>query len=141
MQYTIEHHLVWVPKYRASTIGGDVIRCLREVFTPIAREHNFHIDTLEVMEDYVHIFIEAPPAYSPAKIVQILKSISTREVFKKFPEMKRFVWSWKIRSEGYFVKGIGENVTADIIRKNIEYQKQEEKSSQLIMLEKSKHEH
>ncbi|TLN17850.1 hypothetical protein FDZ71_06070 [bacterium] len=29
---------------------------------------------------HVHLFIEAGPAYSPAQVVQILKSISAREV-------------------------------------------------------------
>jgi REP element-mobilizing transposase RayT len=33
----------------------------------------------------VHIFIEAPPRYSPSQIVQTLKSISVRKVFKRHP--------------------------------------------------------
>ena len=31
---------------------------------------------MEVIEDHVHIFVEAPPVYSPAQVVQILKSVS-----------------------------------------------------------------
>ena len=38
------------------------------------------LDTMEEMEDHVHVFLEAPPRYSPAQVVQIMKSISAREV-------------------------------------------------------------
>ncbi len=123
--YDLKYHLVWVPKYRARILGGEVSRYLKEVFEQIAEEYEFHIDTMEVMEDHVHIFIEAPPSYSPSELVQVLKSISAREVYKKFPKMKKAMWSGKIWNEGYFVRSVGDKVTADVIRKYIKYQKQE----------------
>ncbi|MFH1087471.1 MAG: IS200/IS605 family transposase [Chloroflexota bacterium] len=102
----------------------------------MAEEYEFHIDTMEVMEDHVHLFVEAPPAYSPARLVQVIKSISAREVYRKFPKMMEAMWSGKIWNEGYFVRSVGDKVTADIIRKYIEYQKHEDKGSQLRMLER-----
>lgn len=135
--YDLKYHLVWVPKYRAHILGGEVSRYLKEVFARIAEEYEFHIDTMEVMEDHVHIFIEAPPSYSPAQLVQVLKSISAKELYKKFPDMRKEMWSGKIWNEGYFVRSVGDKVTTDIIRKYIEYQKQEDKApKQLRMLEK-----
>jgi putative transposase len=110
---------------------------LKEVFRRIAEEYEFHIDTMEVMEDHVHVFVEAPPGYSPAQLVQVFKSISAREVYKKFPKMRREMWSGKIWSDGYFVRSVGDKVTADVIRRYIEYQKQEENPEQLRMFEKT----
>ena len=133
--YDLKYHLVWVPKYRAQVLGGEVSRYLKEVFQRIAEEYEFHIDTMEVMEDHVHVFIEAAPSYSPAQVVQILKSISAREVYRKFPAMRKAMWSGKIWSDGYFVRSVGDKVTADVIRQYITYQKREE-ARQLIMLEK-----
>ena len=133
--YDLKYHLVWVPKYRAHILRGEVAQYLKEVFRQIAEEYEFHIDTMEVMEDHVHVFIEAPPAYSPARLVQVLKSISAREVFKKFGEMRREMWSGKIWSDGYFVRSVGDKVTADVIRKYIQYQKQESNPEQLRMFE------
>jgi putative transposase len=137
--YDLKYHLVWIPKYRANILGGEVSRYLKEVFARIAEEYEFHIDTMEVMEDHVPIFIEAPPSYSPARLVQVLKSISAKELYKKFPDMRKEMWSGKIWNEGYFVRSVGDKVTADIIRKYIEYQKHEDKApKQLRMLEKSR---
>ena len=132
--YELKYHLVWVPKYRARILGGEVDRYLKEVFEQIAEEYGFHIITVEIMEDHVHILIEVPPSYSPSEIVQVLKSISAREIFKKFPKMKKMMWSGKIWNEGYFVRSIGDKVTAEVIKKYIRYQKQEENPKQTKMM-------
>ena len=42
---------------------------------------------MEVMGDYNHLFIGAPPGYAPSENVQIMKSISAKKIFKEFPEV------------------------------------------------------
>jgi len=91
---------------------------------------------MEVMEGHVHIFIAVLPRYSPAQVVRVLKSVSAREVFKKFAKLRGQLWAGEFWSDGYFVRSVGDKVTADIIRKYIEYQIHEDNSSQLRMFEK-----
>ena len=134
--YDLKYHLVWIPKYRKEILGGEIREYLKEVFEQIAQEYEFEIDTIEIVEDHVHIFVGAPPRYSPAKLVQIMKSISAREVFRKFPKLRKQLWAGELWSDGYFVRSVGDNVIADVIRKYIEYQTHEENSSQLKMFEK-----
>ena len=110
---------------------------LKEVFQRIAEEYELVIDTMEVMEDHVHIFVEVPPRYSPARVVQTMKSISAREVFKEFPEIRKQLWAGELWNDGYFVRSVGDKVTADIIRKYIKYQTHEADSRQLGMFENS----
>ena len=135
--YDLKYHLVWIPKYRAHILTSEVTEYLKEVFREIAEEYEFSIDTMEVMEDHVHVFIGAPPRYSPSQLVQILKSISARELFRKYPRMRKEMWSGKIWSDGYFVRSVGDAVTADIIRKYIEYQRRESSPEQLRMFKKA----
>ena len=134
--YDLKYHLVWVPKYRVHILKGDVAEYLKEVFEEIVQEYEFWIDTMEVMEDHVHIFVEAPPRYSPSELVQIMKSISAREIFKKFRKIKKQMWSGEIWNDGYFVRSVGDKVTSDMIRKYIKYQQHEDKSLQLRMFQK-----
>jgi len=73
--YDLKYHMVWVPKYRKMILKGDLEKRVREVFAEIAERYGFEIDTMEVKEDHVHLFLSALPLYSPAWVVQIIKSI------------------------------------------------------------------
>ena len=135
--YDLKYHVVWIPKYRKDVLSGEVGEYLKGVFQRIAEEYELVIDTMEVMEDHVHIFVEVPPRYSPARVVQIMKSISAREVFKEYPEIRKQLWAGELWNDGYFVRSVGDKVTADIIRKYIKYQTHEADSRQLGMFENS----
>jgi len=135
--YDLKYHLVWIPKYRKDILDKEVSDHLKAVFNKIAEEYNFNIDTMEVMEDHVHIFVEVPPRYSPARVVQVMKSISAREVFSKFPNLRKQLWAGEMWNDGYFVRSVGDKVTADIIRKYIEYQAHADDSIQLNMFDSS----
>ena len=135
--YDLKYHLVWIPKYRKHILKEEISGYLKEVFRQIAEEYEFRIDTMEVMEDHVHIFVEVPPKYSPARVVQIMKSISAREAFSKFPDLRKQLWAGELWNDGYFVRSVGDKVTADIIRKYIEYQTHEDDSIQLNMFDSS----
>jgi len=135
--YDLKYHLVWVPKYRKHVFDDEMREYVKEVFRQIAEEYEFSIDIMEVMEDHVHVFIEAPPRYSPSDIVQTMKSISAREVFKRYPKLRKQLWAHELWNDGYFVRSVGDKVTADIIRKYIEYQTRQDDASQLKMFERS----
>jgi len=135
--YDLKYHLVWTPKYRRDIFREEIAIYVKEIFGRIAEEYEFRIDTMEVVEDHVHIFLEAPPRYSPAEIVQIMKSICAREVFKKFPKLGEQLWAHELWNDGYFVRSVGDKVTSDIIRKYIEYQTHENSSNQLKMFERA----
>ena len=135
--YDLKYHLVWIPKYRKHIFDKEVTDYIKSVFNKIAEEYEFKIDTMEVMEDHVHVFVEVPPRYSPARVVQVMKSISAREVFSKFPDLRKQLWAGELWNDGYFVRSVGDKVTADIIRKYIEYQAHEDDSMQLNMFDNS----
>jgi len=135
--YDLKYHVVWIPKYRKDILGKEISDYLKATFNKIAEEYGFRIDTMEVIEDHVHIFVEVPPRYSPAQVVQIMKSISAREVFKAFPDLRKQLWAGELWNDGYFVRSVGDEVTADVIRKYIEYQTHEDNSIQLDMFENS----
>ena len=111
--------MVWIPKYRKMILKGDLAKRLKVVFQEIAERYEFEIDTMEVKDDHVHLFLSAPPRYSPARVVQVIKSISAKMVFKEFAEVKKQLWGGEFWSDGYFVRSVGDKVTSDLIRRYI----------------------
>jgi len=130
----LKYQVVWIPKYRKHIFDKEVLDYTKAIVSKVAEEYGFRIDTMEVMEDHVQIFVEVSPSYSPARVVQVLKSISVREVFREFPELRKQLWAGELWSDGYFVRSVGDEVTAEVIRKYIEYQVHEDDSIQLNMV-------
>jgi putative transposase len=114
--FDIKYHLVWIPKYRKHILVGEIAQYTKEVLQRVADEYGLWVDTMEVVEDHVHVFLEAPPSYSPAEVVQVMKSISAREVLRKFPRLRKQFWAGELWSDGYFVRSVGDRVTSEVIR-------------------------
>ncbi len=130
--YDLKYHLVWIPEHRNLVLGGEASGYLEEVFNQIAGEYRFVVDTMEVVEDHVHIFWETPN-YSPAEVEQMMKSICARKVFKKFPKLRKQLWKRELWNNCYFARSVGDKITSDIIRKYIDYQSHKDHPSQLTM--------
>lgn len=124
--YDTKYHLVWIPKYRKNILNKEIAEYLKQVFKEIAEQFEFEIDTIEVMKDHVHLFLSAPPRYSPARVVQIMKSISAKQVFRRFPHLQDVLWNKELWSDGYFVRTVGNKVTAEMIQRYIQYQHRSE---------------
>ena len=123
-RWDIKYHLVWIPKYRRHVLGSRVRQeYLKWLLRRVATEYGFGIVEQEVMEDHVHLFVEAPPRHSPARLMNIIKSITAREMFKKFSELRGFMWSGKMWAAGYYVGTVGDKVTAEAVRRYIRDQK------------------
>lgn len=43
-------------------------------------------------EDHIHFMVQSVPSMSVSKIVQIIKSITAREVIVSHPEVKKALW-------------------------------------------------
>ena len=59
---------------------------LKEIFCEIAEQYEFEIEEMSVQKDHVHLFVCPPPRYSPARLADILKSISCRMMMEEFPQ-------------------------------------------------------
>ena len=63
--------------------------------------------------------------------MQILKSISAREMFKRFPEIRKQLWGGELWSDGGYIGTVGDGVTSEIVKKYVREQgSNEEKESE-----------
>ena len=89
---------------------------------------------MEVAKDHVHLFLSFPPRYSISKVVGMLKSISASKVFKSHPEVEDQLWGGEFWEDGYFVRTVGDKITADVIRNYITYHEEKESSAKQLEL-------
>ena len=91
------------------------------VVCEIAEHHGFEMEELEVDKDQVHLFLSFPPRYSISAVVGLLKAVSAKEIREEFPEVRKQWWGGEFWEDGYFVRTVGDKVTADVIRKYIRF--------------------
>ncbi len=60
--------------------------------------------------------------YSPKQLVQIIKSITAREVLRACPEVKKQLWGGQFWSDGYFVSTVGAHGNEEMIQHYIQQQ-------------------
>jgi putative transposase len=132
--YDTKYHLVWAPKYRKWVLRGDLRARTKEIFEEIATHHDFAIDTLEIAEDHVHVFLSFPPRYSISKVVGMLTSISASVIFTEHPEVKKELLGEEFWEDGYFARTVGDKVTTEVIRRYIQYHREQETSPTQLKL-------
>ena len=126
MQFTIlDIILIWAPKYCKWILKGEVRAAVEKLFKGILVARDCEVEEMEVAKDHMHIFTSMPPKYSVGEMVRI---VSAKEVFRMYPEVKRELWGGEFWEDGYFVRTVGDKVTADTIKKYIQYHRHEEKS-------------
>jgi len=94
------YHLVCPAKYRRVVFTDGVDKELREICMEIAKRYEIRFLDIGVDDDHVHFLIQSVPTYSPTRIVQTIKSITAREIFRKVPSVKKQLWGGKFWTKG-----------------------------------------
>jgi putative transposase len=120
--YSINYHLVWIPRYRKKVLGGPIADRLKILLAEIASQYGFELLAAEVMPEHVHLFVSAPPKFSPAEVVRYFKGISSRRLKQEFDYLRRQYWGEHatLWAEGYYV-GTAGHVSAETIKHYIEH--------------------
>ena len=134
--YRLMYHFVWIPKYRHKVFSDPYREVLKGIIKKSGYDYDIDIVELEIPEDHIHMVVRGVPKMCPSDVMQVIKSISAREFFRVYTEIKkRYFWGGKLWTQSYFVETIG-NASEDVIRAYVrdqlaEYEKKEESSIQL----------
>jgi putative transposase len=95
---------------------------MKAIIQKIGYDYDIDIVELEIPNDHIHMVIRGIPKQSPSDVMQIVKSITAREFFRIYPEIKRrYFWGGKLWTQNFFVETIG-NATEEVIRKYVQDQ-------------------
>jgi REP element-mobilizing transposase RayT len=124
------YHIVCPSKYRRTVFATPVDAKLKEICGEIQKRYEITFLEIGSDDDHVHFLVQSVPLYSPKQLVQIIKSITAREVFKACPEVKRYLWGGKFWSEGYFVSTVGAHGNEQMIKNYVQQQGKVESNGQ-----------
>jgi len=103
------YHFVCPAKYRKVVFDEQVDNELRDVCLEISKRYEIEFIDIGVDKDHVHFLVQSVPSYSAKKIIQTIKSITAREIFKRCPTVKKQLWGGEFWSKGYFATTVGKH--------------------------------
>ena len=74
---------------------------IKEICSEIQKRYEITFLEIGTDDDHVHFLVQSVPMYSLTKLVQIIKSITAREVLKACPEVRKYLRGSKFWSDGY----------------------------------------
>jgi len=116
------YHYVCPAKYRRVVFNAEVDEVLREVCLEIEKRYEIKFIEIGTDKDHVHFLIQSVPMYSAKKIIQTVKSLTAREIFKRVPEVKKQLWGGEFWTDGYYVSTVGQKGSEETIRKYVQEQ-------------------
>ena len=120
--HNIGYHIVWSVKYRKKIIKGIIEKSLKKILFKIAEEKEIIIKELECNQDHVHMFVSAKPKISPSYIYKMMKGISARRLFLKYPELKTQLCKGRLWNPSTYIETIG-HISEETVKKYIQDQK------------------
>ena len=118
----IIYHLVCPAKFRREIFSEGVSITLKK--TCLELGIRYEIDFLEIGtdNDHVHFLIQTIPNRSVSNTVKIIKSITAREIYRKHPEIKKFLWGGNIWTMGYYINTVGQYGNLNMIQNYVKKQ-------------------
>jgi len=125
------YHIVCPAKYRRAVFSAEVDAVLREVCLEIAARYELTFLEIGADRDHVHFLVQSIPPHSPTKIVRVIKSLTAREIFRRVPTVKRYLWGGEFWSDGYYISTVGRHGSEGEVRRYIEGQGRQKEYTKL----------
>lgn len=120
--YALQYHLLQVVKYRRKVLTNNkIIDFLKQKIRDISNTFEVEVLNVECDEDHFHLIFKAKPTLNIPKYLNTLKTITSREIKRNFPEVKKKLWKQSFWSPSYFLTTTGQ-ITLDVLVKYVESQ-------------------
>jgi len=120
--YSLYYHFIQVVKYGKKVFTNDaLVDFLKTKTRGIAYTFDVDILDIECDRDHFHMIFKATPSLNIPQFVNAIKTITSREIQRNFPEVKKELWKGKFWSPSYFLATSGQ-VTIDVLKRYVDSQ-------------------
>ena len=116
------YHFVCPAKYRRIVFTEKIDQSLKNICLEISKRYEIEFIEIGTDKDHVHFLIQSIPAKSPSKIIQAVKSITAKEIFKLHPEVIEQLWGGEFWTKGYYVNTVGRHGDENTIQAYVQSQ-------------------
>ncbi|MBU0760205.1 MAG: IS200/IS605 family transposase [Nanoarchaeota archaeon] len=101
-------HVQITPKYRYKMMRQEKLKVFCKVAIEEAcKKHKIEIEIINVQTDHVHMVVDCPRMMCDAKMMQIIKGLSSYFLFRICPNLRKRYPQGRFWNAGYFCDGVG----------------------------------
>ena len=120
--YDLKYHLVLVTKYRRKCINKVILERLEQHFNRLLETWGCRLLEFNGETDHVHILMALNPKAQPSKLINNLKTVSSRLIRKEFAEhIQKYYWKPIFWSRTYCLLTVG-GAPLSVLKQYIENQ-------------------
>ena len=95
-------------KYRYQMMRQEKIKVFCRVSLEEAcKKHKIEVIIVKVLNEHVHLIVDCPRTISDAKLMQIIKGLSSYLLFRICPQLRKRYPKGHFWNKGYFCQGCG----------------------------------
>ena len=116
------YHIVLPAKYRKRVFTEQVETSLKEICLEISERYEINFIEIGSDNDHIHFLLQSVPSLAVSELVKILKSITAKELFKRYPEIKKELWGGSLWTSGYYANTVGKYTSEEVIKAYVKNQ-------------------
>ncbi|MGK7877209.1 MAG: IS200/IS605 family transposase [Xenococcaceae cyanobacterium] len=106
--FRLYYHLVLVTRYRHKCITAPMLERLEDIFNEVLAKWRCNLVEFGGESDHIHILIDAHPAMDLSKLVNNLKTVSSRRIRSEYSDhLSRFYGKPYFWTRGYAIISVG----------------------------------
>ena len=106
--YDAHYHIVFPVKYRKALLESHISRAILDIAKDIEERYDITFEKIGTDGDHIHLLCSFHTKYSGATVVGRFKSITGRELFRRFPELRKQLWGGEFWSDGYYLATVSQ---------------------------------
>lgn len=106
--YDAHYHIVFPVKYRKALLEPHIDKAILDIAKEIEERYDITFEKIGTDGNHIHILCSFHPKYSGSQIIGTFKSITARELFRRFPELRKKLWGGEFWSDGYYLNTVSE---------------------------------
>lgn len=120
--YSLKYHLVLVTKYRRKCFNREILDTLEVIFKDLCEKWEIELIEFGGEDDHVHLILDMHPNIMPSKLINNLKTVSSRLIRKQYTtHLQQYYWKPVLWSRAYCLISAG-GAPLEVLREYIQNQ-------------------
>ncbi len=122
--HALYYHYIQVVKHHRKVFDYEEIVNFKQQIHEISTTFEVEVTDIGVDKDHFHVLFKAKPTLNIPEYINTVKTITSREIQRKFTQVKEKLWKAHFWSPSYFLGASGQ-VTLEVLKNYVESQGKE----------------